>query len=163
MAPDESEPLSPKPGNRARKEGRFARHLRVTKAVTREPKTVIPLLRNLLVETWRSRGGGFYGLGYLIALVLLQLDVFFGDISQSESVSDFAVATLVEYLLRFSVMAFVNAFLALLWPAFVLQHLGEMGIIALVGGYLLFEYALKPVVERFFPELRESASADPDQ
>lgn len=163
MPRDESEPLSPKPGKPVRKEGRFARHLRVTKSVAREPKAVIPLLRNLLVETWRARGGGFYGLGYLIALVVLQLDVLVGDISQSESVSDFAVASLVEYLLRFSVMAFVNALLALLWPAFVLQHLGGIGIIALGGGYLLFEYALKPVVERFFPELRETTSADRDQ
>lgn len=141
----------------------MARHLRVTKAVAREPKALIPILRNMMVETWRSRGGGFYGLGYLIALLVLQVGMFAGDVVESESVSDFALAAAAEYLFRFSVMAFVNVFLALLWPLAVLEHLGGMGIIALVVGYLTFEYALRPVIERAFPELRESVSADPDQ
>ena len=116
-----------------------------------------------MVEAWRSRGGGFYGLGYLIALVVLQVGMFAGDVVESESVSDFALAAAAEYLFRFSVMAFVNVFLALLWPFYVLEQLGEMGIILLLAGYLVFQYALRPVVERFFPELRESVSPDPDQ
>lgn len=116
-----------------------------------------------MVEAWRSRGGGFYGLGYLIALVILQVGMFAGDVVESESVSDFALAAAIEYLFRFSVMAFVNAFLALLWPVYVLEQLGGMGIILLVVGYLGFEYVLRPVIEKIFPELREKVSPDPDQ
>ena len=48
---------------------------------------------------------------------------------------------------RFSLMAFVNVFLALLWPFFVLEQFGGMGIILLALGYLAFEYGLRPLVE----------------
>ena len=60
-------------------------------------------------------------------------------------------------------MAFLNVFLTLLWPFYVLEHFQGMGIILLVAGYLSFEYALRPVIERRFPELRDPASANPDQ
>ena len=49
---------------------------------------------------------------------------------------------------RFSLMAFVNVFLALLWPFFVLEQFGGMGIILLALGYLAFEYGLRPLAER---------------
>ncbi|MEM8767167.1 MAG: hypothetical protein AAGE43_06970 [Pseudomonadota bacterium] len=65
-------------------------------------------------------------------------------------------------------MAFLNVFLALLWPIYVLEHFQGMGIILLVFGYLVFgylgfEYELRPLIERRFPELRDPASRDPDQ
>ena len=154
---------APRKAGKPPKEGRFARHRRLAGELSREPKQAIPLMRRTVFETWRSRGGGFYGLGYLITFTYLQVGVFIGDVAESDSVGGFALATLFEYLIRVSFMAFLNVFLALLWPFYVLEHFQGMGIILLVAGYLSFEFALRPVIERRFPELRDPASANPDQ
>jgi hypothetical protein len=87
----------------------------------------------------------------------------FGDALDSDGVGDFAVGQLVEYLLRFGLLSFVNVFQALLWPFFILEHLGWMGIILLAVGFAGFEYLLKPLVEQYLPELRNPASRHPDQ
>jgi len=139
------------PGKR---KGRIARHFRMGREVVRQPRQAIPLAREALVEAWRARGGGFYGLGYLIAFCWLQFSVLVGDVSESDSVSQFAMGAAIEYLLRFSLMAFVNVFLALLWPFYVLEQFGGTGIILLAIGYLTFEYGLRPLIEQTFPELR---------
>ena len=139
-----------------RSEGRMARHLRIGREVSQEPAKAIPLAREALVEAWRARGGGFYGLGYLIAFCWLQVNVLVGDVSESDSVSQFAIGAAIEYVLRFSLMALLNVFLALLWPFYVLEQFGGMGIILLALGYLAFEYGLRPMVEQVFPELRRS-------
>ncbi|TNF80803.1 MAG: hypothetical protein EP301_12945 [Gammaproteobacteria bacterium] len=157
-----------KRGSEPKQEGRMARHLRVGREVVREPRKAIPFAREALVETWRARGGGFYGLGYVIAFCWLQVNVLVGDVSESDSVSQFAMGAAIEYLLRFSLMAFVNVFLALLWPLYVLEQFGGMGIILLALGYLTFEYGLRPLVEQVFPELRgsemrENASQNQEQ
>ena len=143
-----------------RSEGRMARHLRVGREVVGEPARALPLAREALLEAWQARGGGFYGLGYLIAFCWLQVNVLLGDVSESDSVSQFAVGAAIEYMLRFSLMAFLNVFLALLWPLYVLEQFGGMGIILLALGYLGFEYGLRPLVEQVFPELRSSDLRD---
>lgn len=134
----------------------MARHLRLGRGVVREPKSAIPLAREAVVEAWRARGGGFYGLGYLIAFCWLQVNVLLGDVNDSDSIGQFAMGAALEYVLRFSLMAFVNVFLALLWPLYVLEQFGGMGIILLALGYLGFEYGLRPLIEQVFPELRRS-------
>ena len=149
----------------------MARHLRLSREVIREPRRLLPIAREALVDTWRTRGGGFYGLGYLIAFVWLQVNVLVGDVTESESIGAFATGAAFEYLLRFSLMAFVNVFLALLWPLFVLQQFGGPGIILLGLGYVGFEYALRPLIEQHFPELkrkpdpelRDPVSQNPEQ
>ena len=163
-------PPAEQPPQRA-PEGRFARHLRLVRVVIREPGRLIPIARGAVVDAWRTRGGGFYGLGYLVAFVWLQVNVLVGDVMESESVGAFAAGAALEYLLRFSLMAFLNVFLALLWPLFVLQQFGGPGIIVLGLGYVAFEYALRPLVEQYFPELkpestremRDSVSQNPEQ
>lgn len=126
------------------------------------------MLRSALLDVWRSRGGGFYGLGYLLAFAYLEIRLLVGDVMESDSVAGFAVAQIAEYLIRVSLLSFVNVFLALLWPVSVLAQFGGAGIILLVAGYLGFEYALKPGLERAFPELRalpegEEQSQRPDR
>ena len=140
----------------------MARHLRLFREVIREPRRLLPIVREAMVETWRTRGGGFYGLGYLIAFIWLQVNVLVGDVTESESIGAFAAGAVLEYLLRFSLMAFVNVFLALLWPLFILQQFGGPGIILLGLGYFAFEYALRPLVERRFPELRPKPEPEPE-
>lgn len=116
-----------------------------------------------MLETWRTRGGGFYGLGYLVAFIWLQVNVLVGDVIESQSLGAFAAGAALEYLLRFSLMAVLNVFLALIWPLYVLQYLGGPGIILLGLGYVGFEYGLRPLLEQYFPELKpESASETRD-
>jgi len=151
------------PEARGRREGRFRRHLRVAGEVGREPKRLYPLLRTGFIDTWRSRGGGFYGLGYVVTFVYFEIAMVVGDALDSEGVGDFAVGQILEYVLRLGLLSFVNVFRALLWPFFVLEHLGWVGIILLAAGFAGFEYLLKPLVEQYLPELRNPASRRPDQ
>jgi hypothetical protein len=148
---------------RQMREGRFSRHLRLVRAVVKEPRQILPLAREWLLDVWRSRGGGFYGLGYLIAFCWLQVSLLFGDLSESSSLGEFAIAAALEYVLRFSLMAFVNVFLALLWPVYILEWFGGAGFILFGLGYVAFEYALRPLTEQLFPELRDPVSPNLEQ
>jgi hypothetical protein len=99
---------------RKSKEGRIARSWRVFKQLRKEPKPIGPLLWEAMVGMWRARGGGFYGLGYVVAFVYFEARMFAGDVLESESVADFAAAQIFEYVLRLGFLSFVNAFMALL-------------------------------------------------
>ena len=143
------------PRDKKPKEGRISRHLRVAGEVRENPRRMLPLLRGALLDVWRSRGGGFYGLGYIVAFIYFEIEMLVGDVVESASMSEFAFGQILEFLFRFGFMSFVNAFRALLWPVYVLQLYEGVGIIVLIGGYAAFEYALKPGVERLFPELEE--------
>ena len=115
----------------------------------------MPLLRGTLLDVWRSRGGGLYGLGYIIAFLYFEVQLLFGDISESAGVAEFALGQFLEYLIRFGFLSFISVFKALLWPFYFLELYGGVGIILLLAGYLGFEHLLKPGVEKMFPELRE--------
>lgn len=154
-----SEPAEP----RRRREGRIRRHVRLAREVGQEPRRLYPVLRDLFLDIWRSRGGGFYGLGYAITFVYLEVAMVVGEVAGSDGVGDFALGALLEYLFRLGLLSFVNVFQALIWPVFVLDHLGWAGIILLAAGFAGFEYALKPLVEQHIPELRNTESRHPDQ
>ncbi|MGE0625335.1 MAG: hypothetical protein AB7I04_07480 [Pseudomonadales bacterium] len=151
------------PPERRRREGRIRRHLRLAGEVRQDPKCLYPLLRKGFIDVWRSRGGGFYGLGYVVAFVCLEVVTIIGEALDSGGAGDFALGQILEYLLRLGLLSFVNVFQALLWPFFVLEHLGGAGIILLAAGFLGFEFLLKPLVERHVPELRNPVSPHPDQ
>jgi len=106
-----------------------------------------------MVGMWRARGGGFYGLGYIVAFVYFEARMFAGDVLESESVADFAAAQIFEYVLRLGFLSFINAFMALLWPIHIVIFGGGVAFIALIGGYLVFEKLLRPIIEDYFPEL----------
>lgn len=137
------------------KEGRLSRGLRVARELRDDPRRIGPLLRSAMLDIWRSRGGGFYGLGYLVTFVILEIRMIIGDAMEASGPAEFAMGQALELVFRLSSLSFLNAFQAFLWPAFVLQLYGGLGIILLVGSYLAFEHACKPGIERLFPELRE--------
>ena len=120
----------------------------------KEPRKAVSLVRETLVNIWRARGGGFYGLGYLIAFVVLEARMLAGDVGESATVVDFVASQAAEYLFRFTVMSFVNMFLAMIWPFYLLQWVGVWGFAILAGGYVVFEWVLRPSVEAWIPELR---------
>lgn len=142
-------------GRRPRKERWLARHVRHGREIWNDPRSAGNLLRDGLIGIWRARGGGFYGLGYLITFVILEARMAIGQIEGSDSVLGFVGGQLVDYVLRLGFMSVVNVLLAFLWPLFVLQHLAAWGALLLVVGYFGFERWLRPVVEASVPELRK--------
>ena len=144
-------------------ESRLARHRRVASEIIHEPRSAGGYARSVLVAVWIKRGAGFYGLGWILAFIAMEINLFTSELAESDGVVEFVGGQVVEYLLRVSFMSFINTFLALLWPIYVMQWFGGYGIILLVAGYFAFEKLLRPVVERTLPELaaaREQAAAE---
>ena len=137
-----------------KKPGRIARQIDVAMQIRRRPGSAIGLFGGWLLGLWQKKGAGFYGLGFVISFVILEIRSIIDDLT-----GDPATGLLmqgVEFLVRFGVESVINGVLALVWPLFVLERLGAYGIVLLVGGYLVFERGLRPVVEHRFPELRET-------
>lgn len=139
-----------------KKEGRIARDLRTVQEISRDPRSILPRVRGWLVELWALRGGGFYGLGYIVAFVALEIATLTGDFGSSASVSGFFEAQILQYLARVSVQSMINTVLALLWPIYLLRWWGWYGIAMLVIGSGIFELAIRPRVEAWLPELKEA-------
>lgn len=145
---------------KVKKEGRIERYKRQVRQIHDNPKSIGTMVRSGLVSVWRARGGGFYGLGYLITFIVLEIRLIVGDVSESEGVVDFVSSQMIEFIFRFGIQSFVNGFLAFLWPVYVLNWLGAWSLALLVAGYYVFEKLLRPAVEGWLPEL-VSASAAP--
>lgn len=137
----------------------MSRHARHARMVWHDPRSLGTLIRQGLLGLWRARGGGLYGLGYVVAFVLLEVKVVVGEFAGSEGVIAFLGDQLLEYLLRLGLMSFVNVVLAFLWPLLLLERLGVWGLLLLPAAYLLFERWLRPRVEAAFPELRRTSDA----
>src|SRR5688500_12402194 len=121
--------------------------------VGREPARLLPLLRRSFVRVWASRGGGFYGLGYVVTFVALEITSLSGDLT---SVSGL-VAQAGQYVIRFRIETFMNGIWALVWPAHLFQWLvGPAGFAVVAVGYGAFEVAIRPLVQAWLPEVGEA-------
>lgn len=136
-------------------EGRLRRHWRHAQQVYHEPRSLGGLVRQGLLGIWRARGGGFYGLGYLVTFVFLEMRLVVTEFASSQGVLAFIAEELVGYLLRLGFMSFVNVALAFIWPALVLERIGGWGLLVIGLGYVGFERWARPAVEARFPELRQ--------
>ncbi len=139
--------------------GRLKRHRQLAQEIYHEPRSAGTHLRTALLTVWVQRGAGLYGLGWIVALIVLEVDLLTSEILSSEGVFEFIGGQLLEYVLRLGFMSFVNSFLALLWPVYVLQWMPEYGVFMLFGAYFVFEMALRPGLERVFPELAQARAA----
>lgn len=119
----------------------------------RKPSTIKGRVRRALIGLWRTRGGGLYGLGYVITFVILEVRALFGDIVEATNVTGAFAAEMLAWLFRFGVDSFLNVGLAFAWPAFVIDGLGGWGIVVVVGAFIGFERLARPWVERQLPEL----------
>ncbi len=155
--PDKTKKQKVKP--KLQKEGRIERYKRQAKQIHENPKSIGTMIRDGLVSVWRARGGGFYGLGYLITFIVLEIRLVVGDVSESEGVVDFVSNQMIEFIFRFGVQSFINGFLAFMWPVYVLDWLGVWSIAMLVVGYLVFERVLRPIVEGWLPGLDPQSTA----
>ena len=153
-APLESAAAEAKANARAPvKTGRIARLGRFVQEIIAEPGLLIVKLRGLLVEIWGAKGGGFYGVGYVIAFVFFEIRMVVEDFAEAQGVEDFVFHQLIETVLRLGWMSFINAFQALLWPLMVAAWWDGGGLVLLLAGYAAFEYLLKPRLDHLLPEL----------
>jgi NhaP-type Na+/H+ or K+/H+ antiporter len=136
------------------KEWRIARDVRMALQLGREPAKIVPTLRRWLVRLWASKGGGYYGLGYVVTFVVLEVKSLAGDMTSVAGIESQAV----QYILRFSIDSFLNILFALLWPIRVLEWLGGWGLLVLAAGYAAFDFAIRPVVEAWLPDVKEAVA-----
>jgi hypothetical protein len=138
-------------------EGRFVRHFRIAGRLVREPGFAVPLLRNWLVALWATKGGGFYGLGYVVTLVTLEIFSLEQDVTRGASsfsgATSFIAAQTIQYVAGFGVDSLLNTIWAVLWPFYLFKWLGLPGVVAFVAGGAVFERVVRPSVEARFPEL----------
>ena len=143
------------PKDNAPNEGRIARDVRLALHLGRQPRAILPLLRGWTVQLWASRGGGFYGLGYVVTFAVLELKSLADGMTTVSGV----VAQAFQYAVRFSVDSFLNGVRAVIWPVWVFEWLGgTSGLVALGLGLLAFEFVIRPLVEARFPEVREAVA-----
>lgn len=124
--------------------------------ITRNPSSIKGYVRRALVGLWRTRGGGLYGLGYVVCFVALEARTLVGDVVEATNATQALAGELLEWLFRFGVDSFVNVVYALLWPGFLLNLLGPWGLVVLAVGFFVFERFARPWVERRLPELAAS-------
>jgi hypothetical protein len=145
--------MTTEPTDSDTKEGRFARDVRLALHLGRQPAAILPLLRRWLVKLWASRGGGFYGLGYVLTFVVLEIKSLSGGLTTVSGL----LAQAAQYVLRFSVDSLRNVISALIWPAHLFEWLGgPAGLVALAIGYAAFEVAIRPLVQAWLPEVGEA-------
>ena len=91
--------MEPAPDNN-KKEGRIAKHSRLAREAWEKPSSVAHWSRNWLVRLWITKGGGFYGLGYVITFVALEIRSLTGDLTGSESVAGFIASQAIQLVIR---------------------------------------------------------------
>ena len=120
-------------------------------------------IRHGLLKLWRVRGGGFYGLGYVIAFVVLEIQAFFGNFEGDGNISTMIVQEVVGFLFRFASQSFLNGFLAFGWPLVVVDHLGNWGVAVLAGTWFAFDRWGKPWINARVPGLAVDVSEQAPQ
>jgi hypothetical protein len=145
------------PDEKEKLQERFVRHSRIAKRLAREPKSAFPMLRDWLIALWATKGGGFYGLGYVATLLTLEAFSFEQDATKAASsvsgVESFVASQVIQYVTRFGVDSIMNTIRAVVWPAYLFDWFRLPGVVAFVVGAMVFERVVRPYVEARFPEL----------
>lgn len=119
-----------------KRESWLRRRLRaVTQTIDRlvdNPREIFAIVREHGLSIWTSKGGGFYGLGYVAAFAYLEIRMFFDDIVVGDDIAGALGVQALGLVFRFAIDSFVNGLLALLWPLLLLDYTGVWGI-ALLG------------------------------
>ena len=133
-----------------------------------EPRSVPRTMRDAFLRLWRTRGGGFYGLGYVIAFVVLEIQAFIGNWqSAATDVVGMVVQEVLQFVFRFAAQSMLNGLLAFGWPIYVVDKLGGWGLALIAVGWWSFDRYVRPWVAVRLPEPSEpkatevSRAADP--
>ncbi len=127
-------------------------------AASDDPSLIWVWTRRALLRMWRVRGGGFYGLGFVVTFVVLQVASILDDAAEASTAMDFVTSQLVEGILRFLSDTFINFLLSFLWPALFLGWAGGWGIVALIAAFIVFDRWAKPWINAA-AELEEADAA----
>ncbi len=112
-----------------------------------EPSSVPRQLRDSLLRLWRVRGGGFYGLGYVIAFVVLEVRAFVDNWAvPGADVVTVLVQEVLAFVFRFAAQSLLNGFIAFAWPIFVVKALGAIGLVLLGALAWVFDRYARPWV-----------------
>jgi hypothetical protein len=140
---------------------RIKRSVKTVRGVVAEPHKVPSQVRAALLKIWRTRGGGFYGFGYVVAFVVLEVRAFVGNFEGDGDIATMIVQEVLQFFFRFAAQSFINGFIAFGWPIFVLDYLGGVGLLVLGAGWVAFEYLAKPLINAWLPEL--AAPEEPEK
>ena len=110
------------------------------------PKKAQNVFRRWARKVWEVRGGGLYAAGYALTFIVLEARTIFGEIAESDGVTDFLTSQLGEFFFRFLGESLANFIKALMWPVYVIRLDAVWGSIALGLGFILFERVLKKPV-----------------
>ena len=96
-------------------------------------------LKVRLVRMWRVRGGGFYGLGFVLVFVVLQVGALIDDVAEAESAEAFVRSQIFEFVFRYAGETIGILVQSFLWPLMFVDWIGVWGIPILIAGFLSFE------------------------
>ena len=118
-----------------------------------EPRSVPLQIRDTYLRMWRSRGGGFYGLGYVVAFIALEIQAYIGSWeSASDNIAGLVMQEVLQFLFRFAVQSMLNGLLALGWPIFVVAKLGGVGLALVAVAWWSFDRWARPWIAARLPE-----------
>jgi hypothetical protein len=123
------------------------------RSVVTEPRTVPSRVRDALLQIWRVRGGGFYGFGYVVAFVILEIRAFVGNFQGDGDITSMIVQEVLGFFFRFATQSFLNGFIAFGWPVFVVDYLDGWGLLVIGASWYTFDRWAKPWINSKVPEL----------
>ena len=134
---------------------RFGSIVATTRLIYAQPRQIGTIAREAAITLWSSRGGGFYGLGYLVTFLVLETRTLFSGVATSETVLGFIGQEVTQVFFRVAFESLLNSALAFLWPLYVLQLLSNWGIVVLVLGWWAYGKWAVPYVAALGVESRE--------
>ena len=135
---------------------RLRTRLDTSKELLHNPRKVAPLTKEIFVRVWRTRGGGWYGIGYIITFIYREIRLFGEDIVGADSLYDFATEQFFQSLVRWFSESIINMVQAFLWPLRLIELTSPaIGIAILFGIHFAFEYFVRPIAEGHIPELKQ--------
>jgi hypothetical protein len=118
-----------------------------------EPRSVPLQMRDAFLRLWRTRGGGFYGLGYVIAFIVLEIQAYVANLqSAATDVVGAAVQEVLQFVFRFAAQSMLNGLLAFGWPIFVVDKLGGWGLALIAAIWWPFDRYARPWIAARLPE-----------
>ncbi|MDA0681021.1 MAG: hypothetical protein O3A13_11660 [Proteobacteria bacterium] len=125
------------------------------------PSELLKLIKRSLRTVWDARGGGLYACGFLITFVFLEFRMFFVDIYEAKSASEYFSSQVSELLFKYIGESFQNTISAFMWPVYIIEIHPAWGAGILAAMFVLFPKFLKEPLERWlFVEDRKTGPDD---
>ncbi len=93
---------------------------------------------------WRTKSGGFYGIGYIISFVFLELRSFAEELINFDFTISGLIGQLISQILSFGVETLINSIQSFAWPWFFIKYFHWLpGAVLLVLGFFLHTWIVK--------------------